>query len=131
MKSAILGKEQILMTLSLDKKIQGTRGRNMDIGVTKPLYYFWKAVKHRETINFSESPCTMCTKKEYDTPRWSFDGLDGENKMVFKSETLLLNVLKAIKRKMGRSYLEQNLSVKSHMLRSFFSICCGQSLQTK
>lgn len=73
----------------------------------------------------------MCTMKEYDTPRWSFDGLEGENKMVFKSETLLLNVLKTIKRKRGRSYLDQNLSFKSHMLRSFFSIFCGQSLQTK
>lgn len=56
-----------------------------------------KAVKPRKTINSSESPCTMYTMKEYATPRRSFDGLEGETKMVFKTETLLLNVLKTIK----------------------------------
>lgn len=76
----------------------------MDTGVMKPLYYFWKAVKHRKPMNFPESPCTMCTKKENDTPRQSFVGLEGEIKMVFKSEPLL-NVLKK-KKENGRSYLK-------------------------
>lgn len=54
-------------------------------------------MKPRKTINFSESPCTMYTIKEYATLRWSFDGLEEETKMVFKTETLFLNVLKTIK----------------------------------
>lgn len=76
-KSAILGKEQVLMMPSWVKRMQGTQGKSMDIEVRRPLNYFWQTLIPRKAISFSEPPAMSYTMNEYDSPRWAFGGLGG------------------------------------------------------